>query len=466
MRSLLAALTRSAVGLVGCALTTASALVFLALFGLDLAGRARGPYLGIVAYLVIPALFLLGLFLIPVGLALEHRRLRRAAAGAPAAAPLPVIDLNVRRTRSMVLGFLGLTAINVALLGLATYKGAEAMETTEFCGTTCHTVMQPEYTSHAVSTHAGVRCVACHIGPGGSWYVRAKINGARQAVQAMLGRYDRPIHAPVRVLRSGPEICGECHQAARDAGDVRRTIRHRSDDETNSVQETVLLMHVGGRRGDAATGIHWHADPGTRIRYRSDPTRAVIDTVEMTGPDGVVTVFTAKTKQEPPAGAAGEPGAPAGEWRTMDCVDCHNRAAHPSRSPEAVVDAAIDAGSIDAALPYVRRESVRLLKETKGSVDEARRSLAAGLGAFYGKEHPGLVASHGAAITAAGRALGDLYARNVFPAMAVTWGTYPDHRGHDAWPGCIRCHDDDHAAPDGRVIRQDCEICHTEVTPS
>src|SRR6185436_1449833 len=261
MRSLLDALTRNTIGLVGAALTTASAAVFLALLFLDVTVRAAGPDLGIVAYLILPAFFLLGLLLTPIGLALDRRRRARASADAGTGVPLPVIDLNLRRTRTMVLGFLALTAVNVALLGIATYQGAEAMETTKFCGTTCHSIMQPEYTSHARSVHAGVRCVACHIGPGGGWYVRAKMNGARQAVQAITGHYDRPVPAPVRTLRAAPEICGECHVPARDAGDRRRVIRHRSDDEKNSAQETVLLMHVGGRRGDTASGIHWHADP-------------------------------------------------------------------------------------------------------------------------------------------------------------------------------------------------------------
>ena len=56
----------------------------------------------------------------------------------------------------------------------------------------------------------------------------------------------------------------------------------------------------------------------------------------------------------------------------------------------------------------------------------------------------------------------DLWARNVFPAMKVTWGTYPNHIGHIDSPGCFRCHDDDHKTKDGRVIGQDCEMCHKE----
>jgi hypothetical protein len=45
--------------------------------------------------------------------------------------------------------------------------------------------------------------------------------------------------------------------------------------------------------------------------------------------------------------------------------------------------------------------------------------------------------------------------------MRVGWGTYPTNIGHIAFPGCFRCHDENHKAADGSVIRQDCELCHT-----
>jgi hypothetical protein len=56
----------------------------------------------------------------------------------------------------------------------------------------------------------------------------------------------------------------------------------------------------------------------------------------------------------------------------------------------------------------------------------------------------------------------DLYRRNVFPSMNVTWGSYPDNRGHAASLGCFRCHDDSHKAQDGSAISADCEYCHTQ----
>jgi hypothetical protein len=54
-----------------------------------------------------------------------------------------------------------------------------------------------------------------------------------------------------------------------------------------------------------------------------------------------------------------------------------------------------------------------------------------------------------------------LYRRNVFPVMNVQWGTYPNNIGHMDFPGCFRCHDDQHVAEDGTVIRQDCDVCYT-----
>jgi hypothetical protein len=45
--------------------------------------------------------------------------------------------------------------------------------------------------------------------------------------------------------------------------------------------------------------------------------------------------------------------------------------------------------------------------------------------------------------------------------MKVQWGTYPNNIGHADFPGCFRCHDDRHKAADGRLIKQDCDACHS-----
>jgi uncharacterized membrane protein len=58
-----------------------------------------------------------------------------------------------------------LTVANLAILSTASYKGVEYMESNQFCGLTCHTVMAPQYTAFLDSPHQRVGCVGCHIGP-------------------------------------------------------------------------------------------------------------------------------------------------------------------------------------------------------------------------------------------------------------------------------------------------------------
>src|SRR5580658_8588089 len=66
--------------LIGGALTSASALILIGFWVVDLLGHSgpNNPYVGIIFDLVLPGLFLLGLVLIPVGIYLRQRRLKTA----------------------------------------------------------------------------------------------------------------------------------------------------------------------------------------------------------------------------------------------------------------------------------------------------------------------------------------------------------------------------------------------------
>jgi hypothetical protein len=48
----------------------------------------------------------------------------------------------------------------------------------------------------------------------------------------------------------------------------------------------------------------------------------------------------------------------------------------------------------------------------------------------------------------------------VFPEMNVRFGTYASNIGHIDFPGCFRCHDDNHKSKDGKKIGQECDTCH------
>jgi len=144
----------------------------------------------------------------------------------------------------------------------------------------------------------------------------------------------------------------------------------------------------------------------------------------------------------------------------MDCMDCHNRPAHTFQLPERALDLAMAEGRIDPALPYVKKTAVGLLRAEYADSDTAARAITDGLRSFYEREYPATLAGSRAKVEAAAGQIRDIYLRNVFPGMKVTWGTYPNNIGHEDFPGCFRCHDDQHKSADGRVITQDCNACH------
>jgi hypothetical protein len=440
------AITRNSVSLLGAALTTTAAILFVSFFVGESLGLHGGPYLGILTFVVFPAIFVFGLILIPLGIAWQRRRFQRAEARGEALAPLPIVDLNIGRTRTLLLVFLAATLVNVVIIAVSTYKAVEVMDSTKFCGATCHSVMNPEYTTYQRSPHSRVACVSCHIGPGAGWFVKSKLSGSWQLISVNLDLYPRPIPTPVHNLRPARDTCEQCHWPNKFIGDRLKVITHYQDDEANTALKTVLLLRVGGTQGRASKGIHWHVDPGVRIRYRADDKRETIGSIELTRADGTTTTYAS-------------PNAPKeGPWRTMDCLDCHNRPSHIYRLPEDEIDRAMQEGRIDPALPFVRREGLKALQADYTSQDEARVKIAAALETFYAKERP--TADH-AKVTAAAAELGSLYSTNVFPSMNIRWGTYPNHLGHVNSPGCFRCHDGEHVDSSGAAIAQDCDKCHT-----
>src|SRR3954469_19227821 len=66
------------VSLAGGAITTASGITMVGSWIIEIVGHpVENPYLGIIFSLILPALFILGLALIPVGMFLRRRKLRR-----------------------------------------------------------------------------------------------------------------------------------------------------------------------------------------------------------------------------------------------------------------------------------------------------------------------------------------------------------------------------------------------------
>jgi NapC/NirT cytochrome c family, N-terminal region len=444
MRVDLPSAMRNPISLIGAALTTALAIVFFVLLALELGGQLTNPYVGLLLFVAVPAGLVIGLLLIPIGIWRQRRRVA-AGLGDP---DWPIVDFRLPRTRSVVVGVAMLTFVNVLIVSLAAFGAVHHMESAEFCGATCHTSMEPQWKAYQVSAHAEVSCVACHVGPGAKALVQSKLAGTRQLWHVLSNNVPTPVGA--HEMRPARETCQTCHWSEKSHGDSLKQVREYADDEAGSETVTTLQLHVGGGRSElgAGSGIHWHMNVDNKIEFvATGEDGQTVPWVKLTDRNGNVKEYTVE-------GTTAEVLA-AGERRMMDCTDCHNRPAHSfAPSAERAVDVAIADGYLPRTLPFARREAVAALKDSYASADEARLGIDARLRKAF--------ASHASdpALPRTISAVQEIYGRNVFPAMNVTWGTYPNNIGHTFANGCFRCHDDSHKARDGSVIKQDCETCH------
>lgn len=445
----LPAAVRNPVSLLGFVAATATAMLFLALFVLDIFGYVTNPYIGLLVFVAVPAAFIIALLIIPAGAWWAKRRRRLSPGTEP---DWPVLDLRDPHQRAVSVAVLLLTVANLLIVSMAAYGGVHYMESSEFCGQVCHSTMEPQYAASQAWPHANVPCAACHVGPGAGALVESKLAGTRQLFEVATGRVPMPIPSPVQSMRPARETCEQCHWPEKFHGDKRRTIRSYGDDEAITERVTALQIHVGGgsRALGIGTGIHWHMNLDNQIEYvATDATRETIPYVRFTDQDGNVREYMAEGADE---------AQTRGTVRRMDCLDCHNRPAHTFHAtPARAVDAAIEQGRIPRELSFVRREAVAAVGAEYDDRAAALEGIARSLEQFYAAQGGADARLVAQAVTATQ----DVWSRNVFPAMNVTWGTYPSHLGHVDTPGCFRCHDGQHAAADGSVIRQDCELCHS-----
>lgn len=448
-------LSNNPLSLAGVIIVTTAAVFLIFLIPNILGGKFDNPYWGILIFVILPAVFFLGLVLIPLGILLRRRSEKKKGQEMTSFPPLDLKNPDFRRLAI----FIALTTfVNVLIAGQVAYGSVKYMDSVEFCGTTCHTVMQPEHTAYLHSPHARVECVSCHIGPGADWFVKSKLSGAWQVVAVTLNIYPRPIPTPVRNLRPARETCETCHWPQKFGGDRLRVINHYADDEANTHSQTVLLMRIGGGN-TSYVGIHgYHLGPGVEMRYApADESRQKIPVVEYTKGDGKWTRFVAEGTSPEDVQRLTQPSV----MRTMDCMDCHNRPSHTFQLPERALDEAIANGEIPTSLPFAKKQALELIKADYATQAEGAERIAAGFEKFYAGNHPDVYAKRQEDVRKAAAAVVHIWGRNVFPEMRVKWGSYPNNLGHTDFPGCFRCHDDGHVAEGGQKIGQDCSACHS-----
>lgn len=445
------------VSVIGAVLSLTSLAVFIFLFVLTFFFEVGSAYLGILMYMVLPVFLVIGLILIPIGMI---RKSRKIAKGEDTTKTWRVIDFNNSRTRVAAAIFIVGTVIFLILSALGSYKAYQITESVEFCGTLCHKVMKPEYTTYQESPHAQVTCTECHVGAGANWYVKSKLSGAYQVYSVLAEKYPQPIPTPIESLRPARETCEECHWPKKFYSQQMRYEKHFLADSLNTEWNIHLSMKIGPHHSAFVhqEGIHWHNNENVQIEYiASDERREYLPWVRYINKQtGDTIVYEDEWMPLEDSVIA------VSEVRTMDCMDCHNRPSHNFLVPQLFVDQQMAAGKIPTELPEIKKISMDIFfNEQFNTLDSAMMIIENRINDFYESTYPKLYQNDRQLISSAVSGLQHAFSQNIFPEMNADWDAYPDHIGHIEYNGCFRCHDDYHVSSQGNRITKECEKCHS-----
>lgn len=442
------------IGKIGVALTTSSFFTFILLEVARMAGLLTNAYIGLITYLLLPTLFVAGLILIPISW-----RLRKKQTGKTTRELLSEqfddSDIKGGLLGSRLFLSVGVfTVINIVFLIGASSRMLTFMDGPRFCGTACHTVMNPEWVTYQQSPHARVPCVDCHVGEGVDALVDSKLNGMWQMVSVTFDLLERPIPTPVHQLRPARETCEKCHWPDKFYGSRLKTITHFDSDEQSTRKFTTLNLKIDAGTSAGKAGIHWHVAEENIVRYASvEDEREEMIWIEVRQPDGSFKKYTNKRLDNI--------DATHDNIRVFDCVDCHNRATHIYEYPSEAIDRRMAAEKIDPSLPYIKREALKAVSAHYVDTAAAREGIANSISGFYRREYPNIAGSKFDAIDKSIEAVQAVYARNIHPYMNITWGSYPSFLGHKNNSGCFRCHNENMVDEAGQPVPADCAMCHS-----
>ncbi len=442
-------------GKTGVVLTTSSFIVFVILEIARMLGVLHNAYIGLINYLVFPALFVIGLILIPI--AWSQRKKTTGKSGKELLSDqFAAEELEAGFVGSKVFLTIGIfSLINILFLLIVSSQMLSFMDEAEFCGTACHSVMNPEWTTYQQSPHAHVRCVQCHVGEGVDALIASKLNGAYQILSLTFHLYKQPIPTPVHQLRPARETCEKCHWPKKFYGSRLKTIAHFALDSASTPRYTTLNLKVDIGRGGEKAGIHWHISKKNKVRYASvNDERKEMIWIEVDDKNGAVKRY--HNKQLAEYKVKGEEAA-----RTMDCVDCHNRATHIYENPEEAVDLRLQQGLMDRSLPYLKRVALGALLVGSPTKEIGLERVGNHIRGFYRKNYPMVATAQMDKVDQAVKVVQEIYERNIHQGMHITWGSYSNFLGHKGNSGCFRCHNEHMVDDNGKTIVHDCTTCHS-----
>ena len=445
------------ISIIGAIFAINSFILIIILFIESLLSRHDNPYNGMFTYIILPAILVIGLILIPIGMFVKRHR--KSKEGEPR---WPILDMNSTRQRHRFLLFAIFTFLFLIVSAVGSYEAFNFTESIPFCGKLCHTVMEPEYVTYLHSPHARVACVECHVGEGADWYVKSKLSGLYQVYSVLFHKYSQPIATPIKNLRPARETCERCHWPEKFYAPKLDNRRTYLTDSLNSEWNVSMMMKISPNYNTMGLtgGIHWHINKDMRIEYiSSTKDRESIPWVKFINlKTGDVQIFQDTDNM------LTQKAIDTLEHRIMDCMDCHNRPSHSYKSAPVFVDEGIMRGEIPAELPFIKKVAMNVLKGPFTNKDSSLRYIRDSINNFYKMKFPVVYSGKKSLIDKAVAGIENEFSLNIFPYMRVTSSKYLNHIGHLESDGCFRCHSDRHKSAKGKVISKDCNWCHTFVS--
>jgi hypothetical protein len=150
----------------------------------------------------------------------------------------------------------------------------------------------------------------------------------------------------------------------------------------------------------------------------------------------------------------------------MDCIDCHNRPAHAYLPPTWRSTRRSPPEESTPRCLISSEEAVASLTQPYATEDEAVKSIATRLDGFFRTNYQEI---HSQKPDLIKNAIGEtqrIYRTYFFPEMKTNWESHPNNIGHLYSSGCFRCHDGEHVSKTGKVLSNNCTVCHTVLSDS
>jgi len=324
-------LTSHWVTMAGVALVTLAGFSWLFALPENIRGNVGNPYIGLLVFMAIPAVFFAGLALIPIGIALGRRRAAAGFGNVPGAAP----DRRAAWRRAGIF-FAIMTVANLVIGKPANLsrRGAHGNRS----------VLRTELPRHAAGVHGSSPPAA----PGSELRLLPHRAGCGRLAQGQDERNSSAHRCPCLIPIRDPSnphsratnwslSADTCEHATPVRGSFGQRLRLHTefkDDEANTRMETVKSCMWEAEAAAASMERTW--DPGVHIRYAAaDKKRQTIPWVEYS--NSATNITERYLASAAPASAAPGGAGPAAVSSLptfeMQCVDCHNRAPIPSICP-------------------------------------------------------------------------------------------------------------------------------------